>query len=299
MEILDCIGNTPLVHLPNSFTLSEATVLLKLEEYNLGGSVKSRIGYQMMIDAEQDGRIDINQPEKVTILEATGGNTGIGMAQVCAIRGYHCILAVPDNYSKIRINLLRDLGAQVVLSDHTIGNDSHIRKAYEILENNPEFIYLNQFANPSNVKAHYLGTGQEIIKSYKEVDYFVAGIGSGGTISGVGRALKEHFPSCKIIGVQPEGCDVLNGLAIPHIMQGLAIGHIPKILDKTLIDEIISVSEKDVVNMKLRISKTLGLYLGWSSIANILGAMSIARDVGKDKTIITISPDGGRNYQSI
>ncbi len=298
MEILDCIGNTPLVRLPNDFTLAEATVLLKLEEYNLGGSVKSRIGYQMVIDAEQDGRIDINHPEKVTILEATGGNTGIGIAQLCALRGYRCILAVPDNYSKIRVNLLRDMGAQVVLSDHTIGNDSHIRKAREILENNPVFIYLDQFANPSNVKAHYLGTGQEIIQSHKEIDYFVAGIGSGGTISGVGRALKERFPNCKIIGIQPEGCDVLNGLAIPHIIQGIAIGQIPKVLDKTLIDEIISVNEKDVLNMKLRISKTLGLYLGFSSIANILGAMSIAIDVSKDKTIVTISPDGGRNYSS-
>jgi cysteine synthase len=299
MEILDCIGNTPLVRLPNDFTLTEASVLLKLEEYNLGGSVKSRVGYQMVIDAEQDGRIEINHPKKITILEATGGNTGIGIAQICAIRGYSCILAVPDNYSKIRVDLLRHMGAQVVLSDHKIGNDSHIRKACEILEENPEFIYLNQFANPSNVKAHYLGTGQEIIvQSDKEINYFVAGIGSGGTISGVGKALKERFPYCKIIGVQPEGCDVLKGLAIPHIIQGIAIGQIPKILDKSLVDEIISVNEKDVVNMKHHISKTLGLYLGVSSIANILGAMSIAKNVGKDKTIVTISPDGGRNYQS-
>lgn len=162
MELLDCIGQTPLIRLPNSFTHTDTTILVKLEEYNWGGSIKSRVGKQMILDAEAQGQIDITKPNDVVILEATGGNTGIGLAQMCAIRGYKCVLVVPDNYSKVRIKLLKDLGAEVILSDSTLGNDSHIMKAKEILSNNPSYIYMDQFKNPSNVKAHYLGTGPEI-----------------------------------------------------------------------------------------------------------------------------------------
>ena len=297
METLDCIGNTPLIRLPNDFTHIEATVLVKLEEYNLGGSIKSRIGCQMVVDAEQDGRIDINHPEKVTILEATGGNTGIGLAQICAIRGYRCVLAVPDNYSKIRVDLLRNMGAEVVLSDHTTGNDSHIRKAHELLENDPNYIYMNQFKNPSNSKAHYFGTGQEILKQCEsQIDCFVSGIGSGGTITGVGKAIQEKYPSCRIIGVQPEGCDVLRGKAIPHIMQGIAIGQIPDVLDVSIVNDMITITNREVKETKSLISKRLGLYLGYSSIANIIGAIRVAKDLGKNKVVVTVAPDGGRNY---
>ncbi len=297
MEILDCIGNTPLIRLPNDFTQTEATILVKLEEYNLGSSIKSRVGNQMVIDAEQDGRIDINHPEKVTILEATGGNTGIGIAQICAIRGYHCVLAVPDNYSPVRINLLRDMGATVVLSASKTGNDSHIRKAFELLDEHPDYIYMDQFNNPSNVKAHYLGTGQEILKqSGGQIDCFVAGIGSGGTITGVGKAIKKKHPSCRIIGVQPDGCDILNGKAKPHIIQGIAIGQIPGILDASLVGEMINVSNEEVENLKNDVSRKLGLYLGYSSIANIIGAMRVAGKMEKNKVVVTVSPDGGRNY---
>ena len=297
MEILDCIGNTPLVRLPNDFTHTKATILIKLEEYNLGGSIKSRVGHQMVIDAEKDGRININRPEKNTILEATGGNTGIGIAQLCAIRGYHCILVVPDNYSKVRVDLLRYMGAEVILSDHLIGNDSHILKAYELLEKHPDYIYMNQLNNPSNSKAHYLGTGQEILRQCNmQIDCFVAGIGSGGTITGVGKAIKEKYLSCKIIGVQPNGCDVLKGKAIPHIIQGMAIGQIPEVLDASIVDEMINVTDKEVEEGKTCISKTLGLYLGYSSIANIIGAIQVAKNMKNDKIIVTVSPDGGRNY---
>jgi cysteine synthase len=297
MDILDCIGNTPLVHLPSNFTHTNAAILVKLEEFNLGGSIKSRVGYQMIIDAEQDGRIDINNPQKVIILEATGGNTGIGIAQICAIRGYHCVLTVPDNYSEVRVNLLRNMGATVVLSDHKIGNDSHIRKAYELLGNNTNYIYVDQTKNPSNSKAHYRGTGQEILKQCnRQIDCFVAGIGSGGTITGVGKAIKEKYPSCKIVGVQPYGCDILQGKAIPHIIQGIAIGKIPEVLDVSIVDEMITITNEEVEQTKALISKNLGLYLGYSSVANIIGAINVAKDLGKDKVVVTVSPDGGRNY---
>jgi cysteine synthase A len=298
MEILDCIGNTPLIRLPKDFTQTEATVLVKLEEYNLGGSIKARVGNQMIIDAELDGRIDINHPETVTILEATGGNTGIGIAQICAIRGYHCVLTVPDNYSQVRIDLLRNMGADVILSDHKTGNDSHIRMANELLDEHPDYIYVDQTKNPSNRRAHYFGTGREILRQCgSQIDCFVAGIGSGGTITGAGRAIKEIYPSCKIVGVQPAGCDVLKGKSIPHIIQGMAIGKIPEVLDVSIVNEMISVTNEEVTDVKSQISKKLGLYLGYSSVANIIGAIRAARNMNKGKIVVTVSPDGGRNYE--
>lgn len=298
MEILDCIGNTPLVRLPKEFTKTEATVFVKMEEYNLGGSTKSRVGYQMIIDAEQNGRIDENHPGKCTILEATGGNTGIGIAQMCAIRGYRCILTVPDNYSKVRVEILKRMGAEVILSDSSIGNNSHILKAYELLEEHPDYLYMNQTANPSNSKVHYRGTGQEILKQCTtRIDCFVAGIGSGGTITGVGEAIREKYPLCKIIGVQPYGCDILQGKAVPHIIQGIAIGQVPEVLDRSIINEMISITNEEVLEMQLRLSTTLGLYLGYSSVANIIGAIKVARNMDREKVIVTISPDGGRNYE--
>lgn len=298
MEILDCIGNTPLVRLPNDFTKTEATVLVKLEEYNLGGSIKSRVGNQMVIDAEQDGRIDRNCPKKVTILEATGGNTGIGIAQICAIRGYLCVLTVPDNFSKVRVKILKNMGAKVIKSNSMLGNDSHILKAYELLEKHPDYIYMNQFSNTSNSKAHYLGTGQEILKQCEsQIDYFVAGIGSGGTITGVGKAIREKYPLCKIVGVQPDGCDVLQGKAVRHNIQGIAIGQIPKILDKSIINGMINITNEEVEDVKAQILKKLGLYLGYSSIANIIGAIRVAKNIEIDKVVVTVSPDGGRNYE--
>lgn len=298
MEILDCIGNTPLIRLPNEFTKTEATVLVKMEEYNLGGSTKSRVGYQMVIDAEQDGRIDKNHPEKYTVLEATGGNTGIGIAQICAIRGYRCILTVPDNYSKVRVEILRRMGAKVIESDSSIGNNSHILKAYELLKEHPEYVYMNQFNNPSNSKAHYLGTGPEILKQCDcQIDCFVAGIGSGGTITGVGKAIREKYPLCKIIGVQPYGCDILQGKAVPHVIQGIAVGEIPEVLDRSIINGMISIANEEVLEMQLRLSTTLGLYLGYSSVANIIGAIQVTGNMDKEKVVVTISPDGGRNYE--
>lgn len=296
-HILDCIGNTPLVELPSCFSLSESKIYIKLEEFNLGGSIKSRAAYQMILDAESLGIIDPNNPKYTTIVEPTGGNTGIGIAQVCALRGYRCVLVVPDNYSKRRVKVLESLGAEVVLSDSKTGNDSHIKKANEILDENPLFVCLNQFSNFSNPKAHYLNTGPEIISEIKGViDYFVAGIGTGGTITGIGKAIKKKYPNCKVIAVQPKGCDVLNGRAIPHIIQGIAIGQIPKVLDRSIVDGVVDVEESEVLSVHNRLARELGLYLGLSSAANVCAANSIAQNQHKPLTIVTIAPDGGINY---
>ena len=296
-QITDCIGNTPLIEIPSGFSNSNNKIFVKLEEFNLGGSVKSRAAYQMIIDAEESGTINPTNAKQTTIIEPTGGNTGIGIAQVCALRGYRCILVVPDNYSKVRVRILEALGAQIVLSNSKTGNDSHIKTAMEIYNNHPSFVMLNQFSNHSNPRAHYLHTGPEIIKSINgKIDYFVAGVGTGGTISGVGRAIKEHNPLSKVFAVQPEGCDVLNGFAIPHIIQGIAIGQIPGVLDKSIIDGVLDIKESEVIEIQRRLTKELGLFLGYSSAANICAAIKLSKKVGKNKTIVTISPDGGKNY---
>lgn len=285
------IGNTPCVMIP----YNNSKIYIKLEEFNWGGSVKSRVGYQMIIDAESDGRIDTRFPNKITIIEGTGGNTGIGVAQICAQRGYRCILVVPDNYSPVRVNILRQLGAEVFLSDHKKGNDSHIIMVEEILADNPNYIYLNQVNNPSNVKAHYLGTGKEIINQVDEkITHFVAGVGSGGTLTGAGKALKEYDSSIKVIAVQPEGCDVLHGKAFPHKIEGIAIGRIPGILDYRIIDSSIDINENEVISYRSVFSKKTGFFLGYSSIANILACMKLAQDT--EGIYVTVAPDGGRNY---
>lgn len=296
VDIVKCIGNTPLIRLSNSVTKCHANILVKLEEYNWGGSVKSRVAYQMILDAEQSGIID-KHSSNVTLIEATGGNTGIGIAQICSLRGYHCILVVPNNYSKVRISILKKLGADVILSDHLLGNDSHIKKVEEIKKSNPDLVHLNQFSNISNIKAHYSGTAQEIFQQLNgTIDGFVAGIGSGGTVTGIGRAIKERFPDAKIYGVQPKGCDVLNGKAIPHVIQGIAIGHIPTILDESLLNGIFDIKEQEIYEMETNLLKKSGLYLGKSSVANIVGAVKMSIKHPELRTIVTIAPDGGRNY---
>lgn len=259
--------------------------------------MKSRVGFQMIIDAEREGKIKVQNPDSATIIEATGGNTGIGIAQICALRGYRCILVVPDNYSMIRVNILKELGADVIMSDHTLGNDSHIQLAQKIVREHPDYIYLNQFSNPSSIKAHYEGTGKEILSQVNErIEYFVAGIGTGGTLFGAGRRIKENYPDCNIVGVQPWGCDVVAGTALPHIIQGIAIGQKLPLLDKKILDCVYSVCADDVMDMKSRLSKELGLYLGFSSAANIVAAINIAKQARCKSAIVTIAPDGGKNY---
>ena len=296
-DLLDCVGNTPMTELPKTFTKCSGEIYVKLEEYNLGGSIKSRAGKQMILDAEESGILNPASPDNVTIVEPTGGNTGIGIAQICALRGYHCILVIPDNYSKKRIKVLKKLGAEIILSDSTTGNDSHIVKAKQIAHDNPSFYMPDQFSNPSNPKTHYLHTGPEIIRDVgKKIDYFVAGVGTGGTLTGIGRVLKEKNPACQIYAVQPEGCDVLKGVAVPHIIQGIAIGQVPKVLDADLVDGVITVTNDDVINMRNTLAARLGLYLGYSAAANILASQIIAKNNGKNSVIATVAPDGGRNY---
>jgi len=293
-DILEFMGRTPSVVLKRIVPTSAARVYVKLEKYNPGGSLKARVALQMVLEAEKKGilRPDSGQ----TILEPTGGNTGIGLAIVGAIRGYRVILVIPDNYSEEKQKVLRAYGAEVVLSDSTTGNDSHVAKAREILTKNPGFVWLDQLSNTANPMAHYQNTAAEILASISSIDCFVAGIGSGGTITGIGRRIREAFPQARVIAVQPEGCDVLSGRAIQHQIQGFAIGRIPPILDVNIPDSVFSVTFDQARATMIRLAEKEGLLLGISSGANVYAAIAVSQELDPTKTVVTIAPDGGRSY---
>jgi cysteine synthase A len=295
-NLLDYMGNTPIVKL-QKINAANNHLFIKLEEFNPGGSIKSRIALNMILAAEKLGVLIPNSQQ--TILEPTGGNTGIGLAMVGAIRGYQVILVVPDNFSKEKVRMLKAYGAKVILSDSSTGPGSHVRKADELIKQHPEYLMLNQFVNPANPNAHYIATAQEIIAKIKHVDYFVAGIGSGGTISGVGKALKQEFPDVKIVGVEPKGCNALKGLAIPHKIQALSIGILPKTLNTEIVNEMIAVTYEEAVDCMKNLATQEGLLVGISSGANVCAALKLANEVGQNKTIVTIAPDSGRSYLDV
>lgn len=297
-SILDLMGDTPIVKLQKIVPKDAASVYLKLEEFNPGGSIKARIAFRMIIDAEEKKILKPNSGQ--TIIEPTGGNTGVGLAMVGAVRGYNVILVVPDNYSREKIEILKVYGAKVILSDSKKGNDSHIEKVKAIVkEQHPEYIWLNQFANMSNPKAHYETTGKEIIEALEKVDCFVAGVGTGGTITGVGKVIKEKFPDALIVGVQPMGCDILNGKATPHRIQGLAIGMLPPVLDVNIVHNVLSIEFDEAVEYMKLLAREEGLLVGISSGANVCATIKMAKELGEGKTVVTIAPDSGRSYLEV
>lgn len=292
MSIINYMGNTPMVKLKKQFDNS-AEIYVKMEEFNPGGSIKSRVGMQMIEDAEKQGKIKKGD----TLLEPTGGNTGIGLALSAAIKGYKLILTIPDNFSNEKIKVLKSLGAEVVLADHRLGNDCHIKAAEKLLMDNQDYKCLNQFTNISNPLTHYYSTGKEIINQMQnDVDYFVSSIGSGGTIMGVGKRLKENIPAVKIIGVQPEGCDLKNGVYVPHKIQATAVGRVGSFMNFDLLDGIVNVNFEEVQEQREYLAKSQGLFVGISSGANILAAQKLAKEAGRGSVIVTVAPDSGRSY---
>ena len=292
MSIINYMGNTPIVKLKKQFK-NAADIYVKMEEFNPGGSIKSRVGMRMIEDAEKAGQLKKGD----TLLEATGGNTGIGLAISAAIKGYKLILTIPDNFSSEKVKVLKSLGAEVVLIDHRLGNDCHIKAAEKLLIDNPDYICLNQFSNISNPLTHYYCTGKEIINQMQNsVDYFVSAIGSGGTIMGIGKRLKETIPTVKIIGVQPEGCDLKNGVYVPHKIQATAVGRVGNFMDFDLLDGIVSVNFEEVQEQREYLAKSQGLFVGISSGANILAAQKLAKEVGRKSVIVKVAPDSGRSY---
>ena len=293
MSILNDMGNTPLVKLKNPFGDNYAQVYLKMEEFNPGGSIKSRVALQMIEDAEIAGILNPG----ATLIEPTGGNTGIGLAVACSLKGYQLVLTIPDNFSAEKIEGLKKYGAKVTLADHRIGNDCHIKKARELLKDNPDWICLNQFENPSNPKAHYLYTANEIIEQLNTpIDCFVSVIGSGGTITGISKRLKEYNPEIKIIGVEPKGCNILNNIYIPHKIQATAVGKVGNFFDKSMINEMVSVDFEEVQKIRNYLSFNQGIFVGISSGANVLAAFNESKKWDSSKTIVTIAPDSGRSY---
>lgn len=296
-DVTELVGNTPLVRLNRVTEGAVATVVAKLEFYNPAHSVKDRIGVAMINAAEKAGKIN----QDTIIVEPTSGNTGIALAMVCAARGYKCILIMPDTMSKERRMLLRAYGADLILTPGSEGMDGAIRKANELAESDPRYFIPQQFENPANPEIHRKTTAEEIWRDTAgQVDIVVAGVGTGGTITGVGEVLKRHKPSVRMVAVEPDASPVLSGgQKGPHPLQGLGAGFIPAVLNIKIIDEIIRVTGDDAFKMARRMAREEGLLVGISSGAATWAALQVAkRPENAGKLIIVIIPSFGERYLS-
>jgi cysteine synthase A len=289
----DLIGNTPVVRLNRLPGPDSAEVWGKLESSNPGGSVKDRICLGMIEAAEAEGRLKPGD----TIIEPTSGNTGIGLALVAAIKGYKLILTMPDTMSEERRSLLMAYGAELILTPDTKGMHGAIRKAEELLHEHPEYFMPQQFNNPANPDTHRRTTAQELLRQFDRIDAFVAGVGTGGTITGVGQVLREVMPDIKIFAVEPDASPVLSGGEPDfHGIQGIGAGFVPEILDCTVYDEVLRVSDADAVDVTRRLARDEGLLLGISAGANTAAALRVAARMGKGKTVVTVFCDTGERY---
>jgi cysteine synthase A len=295
-SVVDTIGNTPMIRLRRFGEHAGAELIGKMESRNPLSSVKDRIGAALIRDAEASGLL---KPGAV-IVEATSGNTGIALAFVAAARGYRLIITMPENMSKERIALLKMFGAEVILTRGGLMRDA-VAKADEIAKNTPGAVQLRQFDNPANPDTHRRTTAEEIWKDTEgNFDVFVAGVGTGGTITGVGRVIKQRKPSIKIVAVEPSESAVLSGRpAGPHFIQGIGAGFVPKNLDREVIDEIIPVTEAEALAQARRLARTEGILSGISAGANLAAALQIAkRPEHKGQQIVVILPDSGERYMS-
>ena len=298
-KLTDLVGNTPLMELSGycgKYGL-EQNIIAKLEAFNPAGSVKDRVALSMIEDAEARG---VLKPG-ATIIEPTSGNTGVGLAMVATIKGYHLILTMPETMSLERRNLLKALGAEIVLTDGLGGMAASIAKAEELRDSIPGSVILQQFENPANAAAHERTTGEEIWRDTDgEVDVFVAGVGTGGTVCGVARALKKHNPDIYIVAVEPAASPVLEGgQAAPHRIQGIGANFIPKLYDASMIDEVIGVPDDEAIRAGRELSATEGLLTGISSGAAVYAAHQLAqRPEFKNKKIVALLPDTGERYLS-
>lgn len=296
-NVLELIGNTPVVKLNLVKDENIADVYVKLEKFNLGGSVKDRAALGMIEAAERDGLLKPGG----TIVEPTSGNTGIALALIGRAKGYNVIITMPESMSIERRNYLKAYGAELVLTDAAKGMKGAIAKAEEIITENPEYFLPQQFNNPANPAKHYETTAKEIIADFgNSLDAFVSGVGTAGTLSGVGKRLREESPNTRIVAVEPADSPVLSG-GEPgkHIIQGIGAGFVPGNFDKQYADEIIKVSTDDAINYGVQAGKEAGLFLGISSGAAIAAAYEVAKKLGKGKKVLAIAPDGGEKYLSI
>lgn len=293
-NIIETIGNTPLVKV-NRLTESQ-NLYVKVEFFNPAGSVKDRVALAMIEDAENRGLIKAGE---TTLIEPTSGNTGIGLALISAIKGYKLILTMPETMSIERRKLLQAYGAELVLTEGSKGMKGAIEKAEELHSQIQNSFIPQQFKNPANPKKHYDTTAREIWKDLNgQIDIFVAGVGTGGTVSGVGKYLKEQNPNVKIVAVEPDSSPVLSGgQAGLHKIQGIGAGFVPDTFDKNVVDEIIRVANEDAIETARQAAKKEGLFVGISSGASLWAALKLAKE-NKDKTIVALLPDTGERYLS-
>lgn len=296
-NIAQGIGDTPLVLLKRFMGSPAASLYAKVEFFNPGGSVKDRICRSMIEAAEQEGRIG----PKTILIEPTSGNTGIGLALVCAIRGYRLILVMPESMSMERASILSAYGAELVMTPAWEGMQGAVKEAESRCAQDSNYLMLNQFRNPANPAAHRTSTGPEILAALDgHVDAFVAGVGTGGTITGVGEVLKAKNPKTLIVAVEPAASPVLSGgEPRPHKIQGIGAGFIPEVLNRKVIDRIVTVSDDDAYKTAKQLARVEGLLVGISSGANAIAARRIAEELGPGKNVVTMLPDTGERYISI
>ncbi|GBV73084.1 cysteine synthase A [Staphylococcus aureus] len=295
-NITQIIGGTPVVKLRNVVDDNAADVYVKLEYQNPGGSVKDRIALAMIEKAEREGKIKPGD----TIVEPTSGNTGIGLAFVCAAKGYKAVFTMPETMSQERRNLLKAYGAELVLTPGSEAMKGAIKKAKELKEEHGYF-EPQQFENAANPEVHELTTGPELLQQFegKTIDAFLAGVGTGGTLSGVGKVLKKEYPNIEIVAIEPEASPVLSGGEPgPHKLQGLGAGFIPGTLNTEIYDSIIKVGNDTAMEMSRRVAKEEGILAGISSGAAIYAAIQKAKELGKGKTVVTVLPSNGERYLS-
>lgn len=291
---LDLVGGTPLVRLANVSPRGGATVFGKLEANNPAGSVKDRPALAMLEAAEVEGRVG----EHSTLVEATSGNTGISIAMIAAVRGYACVIVMPEDMSLARRHILRSYGAEVILTPAQDGMAGAVERATRIVEETSGAMMLGQFTNPANPDVHAKTTAEEIWEAMEgKVDAFVTGVGTGGTLTGIGRVLKERSPDIRIVAVEPRASAVLSG-GHPglHGIQGLGAGFVPEVLDTDLLDDVVTVTDLAAERMQKRLAREEGLLLGPSSGASTHGAVEVARRLAAGQRVVTILPDGGERY---
>ncbi|RMH38877.1 MAG: cysteine synthase A [Deltaproteobacteria bacterium] len=297
--LLDLVGRTPVVRLRRISEPAHAQIWAKCEQYNPGGSVKDRIALAMIEAAEREGRI---APGRSTVVEPTSGNTGIGLALVCAAKGYRLVLTMPEDMSLERRQLLQSYGAEIVLTPEHRVMEGAVARARAICERDPDAFMPDQFANPANPEVHRRTTAREILDQLgdRRIAAFVAGIGTGGTITGVGSVLREVRPACRVVGVEPARSAVLSGgRPGPHKIQGIGAGFVPAVLDRSVMHEVRTVTDRDAYDMARRLAREEGLLVGISSGANVHVARDVARAFGPEDVVVTVLCDTGERYFSL